>query len=117
TILSCDPPSHTRMRALVNKAFTPRVIEEMRPHIQEITDSLFDSIPHPTQLDVMKDLAIPLPVIVIAELLGVSPADRGQFKAWSSDIAGMLGAAFLPPDALEKARKAGLELQEYFAKA
>src|SRR5438552_28589 len=58
TILSCDPPSHTRMRALVNKAFTPRVIEEMRPHIQEITDSLLEALPDPGRMDVMTDLAM-----------------------------------------------------------
>jgi pimeloyl-[acyl-carrier protein] synthase len=117
TILSADPPSHTRMRALVNKAFTPRVVEEMRPHIQEITDSLFDALPEPGRMDVMADLAMPLPVIVIAELLGVSPADRAQFKAWSTDIAGTLGTAFLTPDALDQARRSAAELQAYFQEA
>jgi len=117
TILSADPPSHTRMRALVSKAFTPRVIEEMRPHIEEIAESLLDDLPRPGEIDIMADLATPLPVIVIAELLGVSASDRAQFKAWSADIAGTLGTAFLTPEDLDRARASARELQAYFEAA
>lgn len=116
TMLSLDPPAHTRMRNLVNKAFTPRVAERIRPHIQEIADELLDSLPEPGKVDVVADLAIPMPVIVIAEVLGVPPADRKRFKAWSSDIAGTLGGPFQPADTLERAQRSSNELADYFRK-
>jgi cytochrome P450 len=114
TMLSLDPPAHTRMRNLVNKAFTPRVVERMRPHIEEIADELIDALPEPGRLDVVTDLAVPLPVIVIAETLGVPLADRQRFKAWSSDIASTLAGPFQPADVLERAQVASNELADYF---
>ena len=116
TILSADPPSHTRMRALVNKAFTPRAIEQMRPHIYEIAEYLLDSLP-PGEIDVMSDFATQLPVIVIAEMLGVSPKDRAQFKKSSTEIAGVLGDAFPTQQGIETARAASASLQAYFEEA
>jgi hypothetical protein len=114
TMLSIDPPAHTRMRHLVNKAFTPRVIERIRPHIAEIADQLLDELPVPGELDVVRDLAIPLPVIVIAEVLGVPLSDRERFKAWSTDVANSLGGPFQPPDVLERARVSSNEIADYF---
>ncbi|HLF71346.1 MAG TPA: cytochrome P450 [Dehalococcoidia bacterium] len=114
TMLSQDPPAHTRMRTLVNKAFTPRVVERIRPHIHDIADELLDAVPEPGRLDVIADLAVPLPVIVIAEVLGVPAADRVRFKGWSSDIAGTLGGPFQPQDALERAQRSSNEIAEYF---
>jgi cytochrome P450 len=114
TMLSLDPPAHTRMRNLVNKAFTPRVVERIRPHIHEIADELIDALPEPGRIDVVTDLAIPLPVIVIAEVLGVPREDRTRFKAWSSDIAGTLAGPFQPQDVLDRAQKSSLELADYF---
>jgi cytochrome P450 len=115
TMLSADPPSHTRMRTLVNKAFTPRAVEQMRPHIQEIADGLLDAVPDPKSFDVVKDLAIPLPIIVIAEMLGVPPSEREQFKSWSTDIASVLGSGTQPGDAIQSAQRSSEELREYFA--
>ncbi|HXH22572.1 MAG TPA: cytochrome P450 [Dehalococcoidia bacterium] len=115
TMLSADPPNHTRMRTLVNKAFTPRAVEQMRPHIQEIADELLDAIPDPTSFDIVKDLAVPLPIIVIAEMLGVSPSDREQFKAWSTDIASVLGSSGQPQEVLQRAQQSSQELSAYFA--
>jgi cytochrome P450 len=114
TMLNSDPPAHTRMRNLVNKAFTPRVVEKMRPHIQDITNELLDTAPEPGKLDVIGDLAAPLPVIVIAEMLGVSPRDRLQFKEWSNDIARTLGGPLQAMDTLERAQSSSLALREYF---
>src|SRR5688500_1588581 len=114
TMLSLDPPAHTRMRNLVNKAFTPRVVERIRPHIEEIADELLDALPEPGRIDVVHDLAIPLPVIVIAEVLGVPASDRKQFKAWSSDIANTLAGPFQPMDILERALTSSNEIAEYF---
>ena len=114
TMLSLDPPAHTRTRNLVNKAFTPRVIESIRPHIQEIAEGLLDRLPEPNRIDVVADLAVPLPVTVIAELLGVPSADQERFKAWSTDIAGTLGGIFQPAELLDRAQKSSLELADYF---
>lgn len=114
TMLSSDPPAHTRMRNLANKAFSPRVVESSRAHIQEIADSLFDSLADPRCLDVITDLAVPLPVIVIAEVLGVPASDREQFKAWSADIANSLAGPFLPPAALQRAQRSANEIADYF---
>jgi cytochrome P450 len=102
------------MRNLVNKAFTPRVIERIRPHIQAIADQLLDALPEPGRLDVVRDLAIPLPVIVIAEVLGVPVSDREQFKAWSSDIASTLAGPFQPMEVLDRARISSNAIADYF---
>ncbi|HWO72932.1 MAG TPA: cytochrome P450 [Dehalococcoidia bacterium] len=114
TMLSLDPPAHTRMRNLVNKAFTPRVVERSRPRIRAIAEELLDALPRPDRIDVVADLAIPLPVIVIAEVLGVPAADRDRFKAWSSDIAGSLGGAFMPKEAIDRALRSANEIADYF---
>jgi len=114
TMLSLDPPAHTRMRNLVNLAFTPRAVERIRPHIREITDELLAAIDDPYRFDIVAGLAVPLPMIVIAEMLGVPVAERERFKAWSSDIAGTLGAVFQPPEVIERAQRSSIELADYF---
>jgi hypothetical protein len=114
TMLSIDPPAHTRMRSLANKAFTPRVVERSRPHIAEIANELLDALPRPGSLDVVADLAVQLPMIVIAEVLGVPVADRERFKAWSGHIADGLGGPFQPQDVLDRARDSSNAIAEYF---
>ena len=111
-----DPPDHTRLRALVSRAFTPRVVEVMRPHIQEIVDGLLDHVDGARAMDVIEDLAYPLPVTVICEMLGVPAADQDIFKTWSTDIARSLDAAILPADsdAIPRGRDARLGLADYF---
>jgi len=111
-----DPPDHTRLRALVSRAFTPRVVEVMRPHIQEIVDGLLDRVDGARAMDVIEDLAYPLPVTVICEMLGVPAADQDIFKTWSTDIARSLDAAVLPADsdAIPRGRDARLGLADYF---
>lgn len=83
TILTMDPPRHSQMRAIVNKAFTPKVVNDLGPHIKSITDELLDAVVNNGSMDIVHDLAVPLPVIVIAELLGVPAEDRHLFKEWS----------------------------------
>jgi cytochrome P450 len=85
-----DPPDHTRLRGLVNKAFTPRMVEALRPRIQALVDELLAPHLAGSRLDVVHELAEPLPILVIAELLGLPAADRVQLKAWSDDLAVML---------------------------
>ncbi len=111
-----DPPDHTRLRSLVSRAFTPRVVEEMRPHIQEIVDGLLDRVEGSGDMDVIEDLAYPLPVRVICEMLGVPTSDQEVFRQWSADIARSLDAALFPADSGvgTRGQEASDALKEYF---
>jgi cytochrome P450 len=84
-MLDKDPPDHERLRRLVSKAFTPRLIERMRPRVQEIADTLLDAVKTKDKggMDLIDDYAFPLPITVIAELLGVPVEDRNRFREWS----------------------------------
>ncbi|WP_339269084.1 cytochrome P450 [Paenibacillus sp. FSL K6-1330] len=88
SILRQDPPKHRQLRKLVSHAFTPRIIESLAPKIQEITTSLLDEAEKKGKMDIVADLASPLPITVIAEMLGVSMEDRERFKAWSDALVG-----------------------------
>jgi cytochrome P450 len=111
-----DPPDHTRLRSLVSRAFTPRVVEAMRPHIQEIVDGLLDRLEGARGMDVIEDLAYPLPVRVICEMLGVPIEDQDVFKEWSADIARSLDASILPAgsEVITRGQESGDALREYF---
>ena len=87
SMLDMDPPDHTRLRSLVVKAFTPRAVAQLEPRIQETCDDLLDDVAGKTRFDLIQSLAFPLPVIIIAEMLGVPPEDRERFKTWSQDAA------------------------------
>lgn len=86
TLIGADPPVHTRLRGLVSRAFTPRRIAELEGRIREITSELIAPIAAEPRFDLTADLSFPLPVIVIAEMLGVEPERRAEFKRWSDDI-------------------------------
>jgi pimeloyl-[acyl-carrier protein] synthase len=90
-MLMIDPPDHTRLRGLVNKAFTPAVVENMRAQVQTLVDDMLAQVKPAGRMDLMNDLANPLPAIVIAVLLGVPGTDQAAFKEWSDDIAMGLG--------------------------
>jgi len=113
TMLSSDPPDHTRLRRLVSKAFTPRAVENLRPRIHEIVNKLLDPMEKGGEFDLVNEVCYPLPVIVIAEMLGVPPGDRPQFKRWSTDVVQTLGGPFTPPEVFQKARESLEELAEY----
>jgi len=89
-LLMLDPPDHTRLRRLVNKAFTPRRVEALRPRIQTIVDELLTGLMETRETELIHDFAYPLPVIVIAEMLGVPAADRTRFKQWSDELVALL---------------------------
>jgi cytochrome P450 len=112
SMLRLDPPDHTRLRSLVNRAFTPRAVEALRGRVEGIVDELLDAAAEKGSIDVIRDLAYPLPVIVIAEMLGIPTEDRDQFKEWSDAIASQLGFN-QEYAAASKAVFAGRELREY----
>jgi cytochrome P450 PksS len=82
-MLDLDPPDHTRLRALVQRAFTPRLIEQMRDRVQKLTDELLDQVQVRGGMDLIRDYALPLPTTIIAEMLGVPVEDRHAFHRWS----------------------------------
>lgn len=113
--LFMDPPDHTRLRGLVSKAFTPRVVEGLRPRVQQIVDRLLDAAVARGEIDVIADLAYPLPVTIISEMLGVPAEDHEVFQGWSREMARSLDPDFvLPPDVLVRRQKASEEFAEYF---
>jgi cytochrome P450 len=86
SLISLDPPRHRQLRNLVSQAFTPRAVAALEPRIAQIVDELLDAAAPLGRMDIVEELAYPLPVIVIAELLGIPPADRARFKAWSDSV-------------------------------
>jgi pimeloyl-[acyl-carrier protein] synthase len=116
-MLFLDPPAHGRVRGLASKAFTPRRVEALRSHIQEITDSLLDAIQHKGHMDVIADLAYPLPAIVTAEMLGVPSSDWKQLTAWSADFAQVLGNFQHNPDHARRVLRSLEEMTAYFQAA
>jgi cytochrome P450 len=83
-LLQVDAPDHTRLRGLVHRAFTPRLVEKMRDRVQSISNDLLDAAQERGQMDLIRDFALPLPVAIIADMLGVPPEDRYKFHRWSS---------------------------------
>jgi cytochrome P450 len=116
-MLFLDPPAHSRVRSLAAKAFTPRRVERLRNHIEEIVDQLLDAVEKKGTMDVIADLAYPLPAIVTAELLGVPPSDRDQLKAWSEDFAEMLGNFQHNPDRFPRVLRSLEGMTSYFQAA
>ncbi|HKF38562.1 MAG TPA: cytochrome P450 [Ktedonobacteraceae bacterium] len=112
-----DPPAHGRIRDLASKAFTPRRVEALRSHIQDITDSLLDAVQALGHMDVIADVAYPLPAIVTAEMLGVSVSDRDQLKEWSEDFAELLGNFQYSPDRAQHLLHSVEEMTAYFRAA
>ncbi len=108
-MLMRDPPDHTRLRGLVTKAFTARRIEALRERVREMTDRLLDKIIPHGRMDVIRDLAFPLPVLVICELLGVPEADRERFVTGPSSGGGALLNPTPPTRAELDAANAGFE--------
>lgn len=113
TVFYADPPYHTHLRGLMNNAFTPRRVEQLRPVIQRLVDELLDAARAQGGMDFIRDFAYPLPVMVIAELLGLPAGDRGKFKAWSDDLFAILGTMKKPPHLLERAAQSLEEMTEY----
>jgi pimeloyl-[acyl-carrier protein] synthase len=116
-MLFLDPPNHGRVRGLASKAFTARRVEVLRSHIQDITNSLLDKVEEQGRMDVIADLAYPLPAIVTAEMLGVPTSDWQQLTAWSADFAQVLGNFQHNPDRAPRVIKSLQEMSAYFRAA
>jgi cytochrome P450 len=116
-MLFMDAPTHTRLRKLCSTAFTPRRVDAMRSHIQDITDRLLDNVIARGRMDVIAAFANPLPAIVTAELLGVPAGDHEQLKAWSADFAEMLGNFQHNPDRAGRVLRSLGEMTAYFRAA
>jgi pimeloyl-[acyl-carrier protein] synthase len=99
-MLRRDPPDHTRLRKLVSKAFTPRAIEKLRARVEAVTDELLTALGHRGEFDVIRDFAVPFPVTIIAELLGIPAADFATFKRWSDHLVGFLDPLASPGPAI-----------------
>jgi pimeloyl-[acyl-carrier protein] synthase len=113
SMLFQDPPEHTRLRALVSKAFTPSLVPALREHIQQVADGLLDRARDAGTMDLIADFAFPLPVYVISEILGVPAADRDLFRHWSLDTVHGLDS---PPtsSSFERNAAAQVEITAYF---
>jgi cytochrome P450 len=116
-MLFLDPPDHTRLRALASAAFTPRRVERLRSHIQEIMDGLLDRVISAGRMDVIADFASPAPAIVTAEMFGIPVSDHGQLKDWSADFAEMLGNFQHNPDRFPRVLRSLDNMCSYFRAA
>ncbi|MGE7714084.1 Cytochrome P450 [Priestia megaterium] len=116
SLINIDPPKHAEMRALVNKAFTPKAMKAWEPKIARITNELLQEVEHLEDIDIVEHLSYPLPVMVIADILGVPIEDQRQFKDWSDII--VAGPSNNERETLEKLQqekmKANDELETYF---
>jgi cytochrome P450 len=109
-----DPPNHTRLRKLVSHAFTPRALGAWRERITAIVEECLDRVAAKGEMDVIADLALPVPSTLICEMLGVPVADRERFTQWTSQATLGLAAAILPRDLVVLAQEAAFHLREYF---
>jgi cytochrome P450 len=116
-MLFMDAPDHTRLRGLASTAFTPARVEALRSHIKDILDDLLEPLLRAGRMDVITDLAAPLPAIVTAEMMGVPTSDADQLKDWSADFAEVLGNFQHNPDRASRTLKCVEEMTAYFRDA
>ena len=116
-MLGTDPPEHERLRGLVNQAFTPRIVRRLEPRMEELAESLLDAALEQRRVDLVQALTYPLPVTVIAEIIGVPSEDGPRFKHWSDELVSTLGTGLLgppPPEQIQHTRQVVSELAAYF---
>jgi cytochrome P450 len=113
-MLFLDPPEHSRLRKLLNKEFTPNMIQRMRPRIQQVVDSLLDDVVGKSEIEFMTEFANPLPVRVIAEMLGIPGEDQSEFQIWSDDLASFFGNPAATVEMGHRAQNSLVSLTEYF---
>ena len=117
-MLFMDPPDHSRLRGLVSKAFTPKMVERLRSRVQQIVDERLDAVEArgDGRMDVVTELAYPLPVVIICELLGVPPEDHATFSSWSSELAASIDPdPLITPEQQVRINAAGEAFLQYFS--
>jgi pimeloyl-[acyl-carrier protein] synthase len=113
TLLFSNPPVHTRLRAVMNKAFTPRRVEELRPSVQRIVEDLIEPVAGRGAMEFVAEFAYPLPVTVIAELLGVPDADRAHVRTWSDTMSRFMSNQLAPEQTAVEANEAVVAMNAY----
>src|SRR5215213_6598564 len=113
-LIHTDPPNHTRLRGLVNTAFTPRVVEQIRPQVEALVNNLLDAVQHSGRMEIIRDLAYPVPAVVVAMMLGVPAEDRDLFKHWSDEIITLQESDRLTPEIVRRCRSSIEEMKAYF---
>jgi hypothetical protein len=113
-VVFTDPPVHTRLRSVLGRAFSARVIELRSSRVEAIVDRLLARAAAAGEADLIRDFAYPLPVAVIGDLLGVPPDDHDLLKAWSDELATFIGSSQMTPDKYQRAAHGVLELHRYF---
>jgi cytochrome P450 len=113
-MLQQDPPNHTRLRKLVSRAFTPRAVAQLVPAVESVVAACLDRVAGSRRMDLIADLALPVPSTLICEMLGVPVADRDRFTRWTAEATHGLAAQLASPEVLERALNAGLSLAGYF---
>jgi cytochrome P450 len=113
-MLQQDPPNHTRLRKLVSYAFTPRAINGLRGGIERVVSACLDRVADRGTMDVVADLALPVPSTVICEMMGVPVADREKFTVWTAEATHGLARLLAPPEVLDRAQTAAMSLAAYF---
>jgi cytochrome P450 len=108
-----DPPEHTRIRAALTKAFSPREIGAMRPRVEALVRELLDGVEECGEWDLIADFAYPLPALVIAEVMGLAPDDRADFKTWSDDITAFFGSNRMDSAIALRGRNGVTKAREY----
>ena len=109
-----DPPNHTRLRRLVSKGFTPPAIERMRPHVQALVDELLDRVSAQPGMDIIADLAQPVPSTVVCQMLGIPLSDRPLFTDWTAQVTHLLLPRFLSAEQRTRSFEAVMKLANYF---
>ena len=117
SVIICDPPDHTRLRSILNRAFTPRIVADLEPRIREITTELLGGLGEATEFDLISGLALPLPVRVIAEMLGVEPARQADFKRWSDMVVSSVMRSAVSPEQQAREQEDMRSFFEYFRSA
>lgn len=113
SMLNSNPPDHTRLRTIVSKAFTPRSVAELHPRIERVVNELLDDVEGEGRFDLIEKFAFPIPITVIAEMLGVPPEDRDIFEEWSNDIS-LVIEPYQTEEQEARVNRASEELFEYF---
>lgn len=113
-LLRRDPPDHTRLRKLMSHAFRPRAVARLRTHVEELVDRLLDEAAERGEMDIIADLALPVPSTVICEMMGVPLADRDSFTRWTAAATHLLAASLIPAEARDRGIEAALSLAGYF---